>query len=79
MAGTVDSTGRGHPISLGVSRIADELKTLRDQPAWSMTAAETRAVLVEATRLVARRRPETPGQRGRARPSTGPAVGAPAG
>ena len=54
MAGTVDSTGRGHPVSLGVSRIADELKTLRDQPVWSMTAAETRAVLVGATRLVAR-------------------------
>ena len=54
MTGTVDSTGRGHPVSLGVSRIADELKTLRDQPVWSMTAAETRAVLVEATRLAAR-------------------------
>ena len=53
MAGTVDDTGRGHPISAGVSRIEDELKTLRDQPAWSMGAAETRDVMVRLTRLSA--------------------------
>ena len=39
MARTADTTGRGHPISLGLSRIEDELKTLRDQPAWSMSPA----------------------------------------
>jgi hypothetical protein len=54
MAGTADSTGRGHPIGVGLSRIDDELKTLRDQPAWSLSPAETQTVLVEATRLVAR-------------------------
>ncbi|HWM74652.1 MAG TPA: HNH endonuclease, partial [Nocardioides sp.] len=53
MTGTVDSTGRGHPISVGVSRIEDELKTLRDQPAWSMGPAETRDVMVRLTRLTA--------------------------
>jgi hypothetical protein len=54
MANTADSTGRGHPISAVVSRIEDELKTLRDQPAWSMGPEETRDALVRATRLTAR-------------------------
>ena len=53
MAKTADSTGRGHPIGAGLSRIADELKSLRDRPAWSMNAAETRDALVEAARLAA--------------------------
>ena len=53
MANTADTTGRGHPIAAGVSGIADELKTLRDAPAWSMGAAETRDTLVEITRLTA--------------------------
>src|SRR5688500_15269663 len=53
MTGSADDTDRGHPIGVGLSRIADELKTLRDAPVWSMTAAETRVALVEATRLVA--------------------------
>ena len=54
MTGTGDTTDRGHPIGVGLSRVADELKTLRDAPVWSMTAAETRDVLVELTRLEAR-------------------------
>jgi hypothetical protein len=53
MTGTVDDTDRGHPIGVGLSRIADELKTLRDASVWSMTAAQTRAALVESTRLAA--------------------------
>jgi hypothetical protein len=53
MTGTVDSTDRGHPISIGLSRIADQLKTLRDAPAWSMSPAETRDALVELSRLEA--------------------------
>ena len=53
MTGTADTTARGHPIRVGLSRIAEELKTLRDAPAWSMNAAETRAALVELTRLEA--------------------------
>ena len=32
MTGTVDSTDRGHPISAVLSRIADELKTVRELP-----------------------------------------------
>ncbi len=54
MTGTVGSSDRGHPIGVGLSRVADELKTLRDAPVWSMTAAETRDALVELTRLEAR-------------------------
>jgi hypothetical protein len=53
MTGTVDSTDRGHPIGIGLSRIADQLKTLRDAPAWSMSPAETRDALVELSRLEA--------------------------
>ena len=53
MANTADTTDRGHPISVGVSRIEDELKTLRDQPAWSMSPAETREAMVRITRLTA--------------------------
>jgi hypothetical protein len=53
MANTTDTTDRGHPIAAGVSGIADELKTLRDAPAWSMGEAETRDTLVELTRLEA--------------------------
>jgi uncharacterized protein DUF222/HNH endonuclease len=53
MTGTVDSSDRGHPIGVGLSRIVDELKTLRDAPAWSMTAAQTRAALTELSRLEA--------------------------
>ncbi len=74
MTGTADSIDRGHPIRVGLSRIADELKTVRDQPAWSMDPAETREALVEATRLDAQvvrargpaRRPR-PDRRGRGR------------
>jgi hypothetical protein len=51
MANAADTTGREHPISRGVSRIEDELKTLRDQPAWSMSPAETRDLMVRITRL----------------------------
>jgi len=51
MTGTADRTDRGHPISVGLSRIGDDLKTVRDAPAWSMSAEETRTALVEATRL----------------------------
>ncbi len=53
MTTTADSTDRDHPIGVGLSRIEEELKTLRDQPAWSMGPVETREALVEATRLVA--------------------------
>ncbi len=53
MANTADSTGRGHPISVVVSRFEDELKTLRDQPAWSMSADETREAMVKLARLEA--------------------------
>ena len=38
MAGTTDSTDRDHPITAVLSRIADELKTVRDAPAWSMNS-----------------------------------------
>jgi hypothetical protein len=41
MANTADTTDRGHPISVLVSRFEDELKTLRNQPAWSMGPEET--------------------------------------
>ena len=51
MANSTDTTDRMHPISTVVSGIADELKTLRDAPAWSMGAEETRETLVEITRL----------------------------
>jgi hypothetical protein len=53
MTGTADSTDRDHPITAVLSRIADELKTVRDAPAWSMNVEETREALVAATRLVA--------------------------
>ena len=53
MANTADTGDRAHPISLVVSRIDDKLKTVRDAPAWSMSAAETREALVELTRLEA--------------------------
>ncbi len=53
MVSTADTTDRGHPISVGVSRIEDELKTLRDQPAWSMSPAETREAMVRIARLTA--------------------------
>jgi hypothetical protein len=53
MANTADSPGRGHPISVAVSRIEDELKTLRDQPAWSMGPEESRNAMVGLTRLEA--------------------------
>ena len=53
MANTADTNDRGHPISVGVSRIEDELKTLRDQPTWSMSPAETRETMVRITRLTA--------------------------
>jgi hypothetical protein len=42
MANSTDTTGREHPIAVGVSGIADELKTLRDVPAWSMGAGRPR-------------------------------------
>ena len=51
MANTADTGDRAHPIARGVSRIEDELKTLRDQPAWSMSPAETRDLMVRITRL----------------------------
>jgi hypothetical protein len=54
MANTADTTDRGHPISVLVSRFEDELKTLRDQPAWSMNADEARDTLARTTRLAAR-------------------------
>jgi hypothetical protein len=53
MTDTADTTDRGHPISSVLSRIAGELKTVRDAPVWSMDTAETRAALVEVTRLSA--------------------------
>ena len=53
MANTADTTDRGHPIIAVLSRTADDLKSVRDAPAWSMTAEQTRTALVEATRLVA--------------------------
>ena len=43
----------GHTRSAVVFRIEDELKTVRDQPAWSMGPAQTRAAMVELTRLEA--------------------------
>ena len=48
MTGTAGDADRDDPIRVGLSRIAEELKTLRDQPAWSMNAAEARAALVGA-------------------------------
>ncbi len=42
MTATADSTDRVHPIGVAVSRFSDDLKTLRDQPVWSMSPAETR-------------------------------------
>jgi len=53
MANTTDTTDRRHPIAVGVSGIADQLKTLRDAPAWSMGGEETADTLVELTRLEA--------------------------
>ena len=53
MADTADTIDRAHPIAVLVSRFDDDLKTLRDQPAWSMGPAETRQVMVELTRLEA--------------------------
>jgi hypothetical protein len=53
MTSTADSTGRDHPITAVLSRIVDELKTVRDAPAWSMNAEETREVVVDLTRLEA--------------------------
>ncbi len=53
MTTTADSTDRDHPIGVGLSRIEEELKTLRDQPAWSMGTAQTRDVMVRLTRAKA--------------------------
>ena len=53
MANTADTTGRGHPIRTAAAQIRDILKTVRDAPAWSMSAAETREAMVELTRLEA--------------------------
>jgi hypothetical protein len=53
MAHTADTTDRDHPISVVVSRFEDELKTLRDHPAWSMNAEETRDAMARITRLEA--------------------------
>ena len=49
MTDTANDIGRAHPISRAVSRFSDELKTLRDQPVWSMDQAETRDTMVEIT------------------------------
>ncbi len=49
MTDTATTTGRAHPIGRAVSRFSDELKTLRDQPVWSMDVAETRDTMVEIT------------------------------
>ena len=38
MASTADTTDRGHPIRSAAARIDDILKTVRDAPAWSMSA-----------------------------------------
>ena len=51
MANTADTTDRGHPIRSAAAQIDDILKTVRDAPAWSMSPAETREAMVEATRL----------------------------
>ncbi len=53
MTNTADTTDRGHPIRSVLSRITDELKTVRDAPGWSMSPAETRETMVELTRLEA--------------------------
>ena len=53
MTNTAGTTDRGHRIHSVLSRIADELKTVRDAPAWSMNADETREAMVELTRLEA--------------------------
>ena len=53
MTGTADTTDRGHPIRSAAAQIDDILKTVRDAPAWSMNAAETREALIELTRLEA--------------------------
>ena len=53
MTGTADTTDRDHPIRSAAAQIEDILKTIRDAPAWSMSAAETRETMVELTRLEA--------------------------
>jgi len=53
MAGTADTTGRGHPIEVTAARIEDLLKDVRDVPAWSMGTDETRGEMVRLARLEA--------------------------
>ncbi|MEJ7832768.1 MAG: DUF222 domain-containing protein [Nocardioides sp.] len=53
MASTVDTTDRGHPISAAVARMRTEIGGVAEQPAWSLGAEETRATVVELTRLAA--------------------------
>jgi hypothetical protein len=54
MADTADTLDRRHPIASAVAQIDDILKTVRDAPAWSMSAQETRRALVGTTRLEAK-------------------------
>ena len=54
MSSTVSTGYRGHPITVAAAQIHDRLDDLVDQPTWSMSAEETRAALVELTRLGAR-------------------------
>lgn len=53
MTSTADTTDRDHPIAAALARVEDELTSLRDVPAWSMDAEETRSALVRATRATA--------------------------
>ena len=46
MANTADTGDRGDPIRSAAAQINEILKTVRDAPAWSMSAAETREALV---------------------------------
>ena len=54
MASTTDTPGRAHPIESAAARIEDILKDVRDAPAWSMSADETRRAMVRLTGLSAR-------------------------
>ena len=53
-SGTVDHGERSHPIAVFSARLAAALGAVAEAPAWSMTAEEERAVLVELSRSAAR-------------------------
>jgi hypothetical protein len=53
-AGSLQGSERTHPIAVFSARLGSALDAVADAPAWSMTAEEERAVLVELSRSAAR-------------------------